>query len=301
MPTARLAEVEIYHEEHGSGEPVLLVPPSWWPCDTWNVVVVPLLSRYYRTIIFEPRGTGRSSHPDHGYTISQFARDSIELLQQLGVSRCHAVGFALGGEIAQAMAIERPDIVATLTMAATGPGSKSLQGGRREASSEGEREIQHLGFERFIRSHVENDTMAFGPTFYKEHPDVVAALSQHLLDEGFSFTSLFTDLANPTSNQIYMNIGYQPLAGQFLYKTAATGKLLATLAGGKPAVVFNDHAFKGFDYFLQSLLFVIGWALAMVVASCSRLKTYRLRSFASVTCGERVIMASISSNTASLS
>jgi predicted GNAT family acetyltransferase len=40
----------------------------------------------------------------------------------------------------------------------------------------------------------------------------VAALSQRLLDEGFSFTSLFTDLANPTSNQIYMNIGYQPLA-----------------------------------------------------------------------------------------
>jgi RimJ/RimL family protein N-acetyltransferase len=40
----------------------------------------------------------------------------------------------------------------------------------------------------------------------------VAALSQRLLDSGFSFTSLFTDLANPTSNQIYMNIGYQPLA-----------------------------------------------------------------------------------------
>ena len=40
----------------------------------------------------------------------------------------------------------------------------------------------------------------------------VAALSQRLLDEGFSFTSLFTDLANPTSNQIYMKMGYQPLA-----------------------------------------------------------------------------------------
>lgn len=180
MPTARLAEVEIYYEEHGSGEPVLLVPPSWWPCDTWNVVVVPFLSRYHRTIIFEPRGTGRSSHPDHGYTINQFARDAVELLRQLGISRCHAVGFALGGEIAQAMAIERPDMVATLTMAATGPGSKSLHGGRREASAEGEREINELGFERFIRSHVENDTMAFGAIFFREHPDVVAALGQAL-------------------------------------------------------------------------------------------------------------------------
>jgi len=178
MPKAKLAEVEIYYEEHGSGELVLLVPPSWWPSDTWNVVVVPFLSRQYRTISFEPRGTGRSSHADHGYTISQFARDSIELLQQLGISRCHVVGFALGGEIAQAIAIEQPDLVATLTLAATGPGSKSLHGGRREASDENE--IRHVGFERFIRSHVENDTTAFSVTFYREHPEVVAALGQAL-------------------------------------------------------------------------------------------------------------------------
>ena len=46
----------------------------------------------------------------------------------------------------------------------------------------------------------------------------VAALSQHLLDEGYAFTSLFTDLANPTSNSIYMQIGYQPLADFDKYK-----------------------------------------------------------------------------------
>ena len=43
-------------------------------------------------------------------------------------------------------------------------------------------------------------------------------------------------------------IGYEPLEPQFLYKTAATGKLLACLAGGKPGVIFNDHAFKKYDY-----------------------------------------------------
>ena len=40
----------------------------------------------------------------------------------------------------------------------------------------------------------------------------VAALSQKLLDDGFAFTSLFTDLANPTSNSIYQRMGYRPLA-----------------------------------------------------------------------------------------
>lgn len=39
----------------------------------------------------------------------------------------------------------------------------------------------------------------------------VALLSQYLLDEGYKFCSLFTDLSNPTSNSIYMKIGYRPV------------------------------------------------------------------------------------------
>ncbi|MBO9128949.1 GNAT family N-acetyltransferase [Bacillus sp. 165] len=37
----------------------------------------------------------------------------------------------------------------------------------------------------------------------------VAALTQVLLDAGYQTTSLYTDLANPTSNKIYMEIGYE--------------------------------------------------------------------------------------------
>ena len=50
MPTALLNDVELYYETEGNGEPVLLVPPSWWPSDTWKVGVVPALSKRYRTI-----------------------------------------------------------------------------------------------------------------------------------------------------------------------------------------------------------------------------------------------------------
>ncbi len=38
-----------------------------------------------------------------------------------------------------------------------------------------------------------------------------AHLSQRLLDEGYDYCTLFTDLANPTSNSIYQKIGYQPV------------------------------------------------------------------------------------------
>jgi predicted GNAT family acetyltransferase len=40
----------------------------------------------------------------------------------------------------------------------------------------------------------------------------VAALSQRLLEVGYKFCCLFTDLDNPTSNRIYMEVGYQPVS-----------------------------------------------------------------------------------------
>jgi uncharacterized protein len=40
---------------------------------------------------------------------------------------------------------------------------------------------------------------------------LVAELSQRLLEEGYQFCTLFTDLANPTSNRIYQKIGYRPV------------------------------------------------------------------------------------------
>lgn len=40
----------------------------------------------------------------------------------------------------------------------------------------------------------------------------VAALSQRMLDGGYLFCTLFTNLANPTSNDIYQQIGYRPVA-----------------------------------------------------------------------------------------
>lgn len=180
MPKAKLSEIELYYEENGTGDPVLLCPPSWWPSDTWKVAVVPLLSKHFRTIIFDCRGTGYSSKPDHGYTVKQFANDGAELLENLKIARCHAVGFALGGQIAQALAIARPDLVATLTIAAAGAGTKATDGGPRVIRNTDEEEISAHGFERFIRDHIENTHMAFNPKFFREHPQVVKSLSDAL-------------------------------------------------------------------------------------------------------------------------
>jgi 3-oxoadipate enol-lactonase len=180
MPTTKIGDIDMYYEEQGQGEPVLLAPPSWWPSDTWKVGVVPFLSKRYRTIIFDCRGTGYSSKPTEGYTIAQFAKDCAGLLGHLKIARCHAVGFALGGQIVQALAIDRPDLVATLTIAAAGAGMKATSGAPREVRNADEEEIRAHGFEAFIRGHIENTHMAFNAEFYRDHPDVVKALSDAL-------------------------------------------------------------------------------------------------------------------------
>lgn len=46
----------------------------------------------------------------------------------------------------------------------------------------------------------------------------VAALSQLMLEKEYQFCCLFTDLANPTSNKIYQNIGYQPICDFTKYR-----------------------------------------------------------------------------------
>lgn len=180
MPTKQVNGVQIYFEMQGSGEPILLVPPNWWPGATWNVGVVPALSKHFRTIIYDGRGTGRSEKPKDGYTVKQFAEDGIELLKQLGVTRCHLVGFAIGGQIVQAMAIERPDLVASLTISTTGPGVRRLDGTMREVGPEALDEINKMGFEKYILEHIDNDHMAYNPEFYRSHREQAAELARAL-------------------------------------------------------------------------------------------------------------------------
>jgi predicted GNAT family acetyltransferase len=45
----------------------------------------------------------------------------------------------------------------------------------------------------------------------------VAALSQKLLDDGRKFCFLYTDLANPISNHVYLKIGYEPVTDATVY------------------------------------------------------------------------------------
>ncbi|GAA0811333.1 alpha/beta fold hydrolase [Spirilliplanes yamanashiensis] len=91
-----------------------------------------------RVIRYDHRDTGRStSYPagEPGYTGADLAADPLALLDALGVHRAHVVGLSMGGGIAQRIAIEHGDRVATLTLMSTSPGDveeEQEQGQRQE-------------------------------------------------------------------------------------------------------------------------------------------------------------------------
>ncbi|WP_233553073.1 pyrimidine utilization protein D [Teichococcus wenyumeiae] len=70
---------------------------------------VEALSRDYRVVLYDHRGTGANAGPlPGGYTIGHMAEDVIEILNALGAPRAHLLGHALGGLVALEVALRHP-------------------------------------------------------------------------------------------------------------------------------------------------------------------------------------------------
>jgi non-heme chloroperoxidase len=91
------APIELYYEDHGSGEPVVLV--HGWPLSSrsWENQVPALVDNGYRTITYDRRGFGQSSQPWDGYEYDTLAADLNRLLEHLELTGVTLVGFSMGG------------------------------------------------------------------------------------------------------------------------------------------------------------------------------------------------------------
>jgi non-heme chloroperoxidase len=94
------APIEIHYEDHGSGNPVVLI--HGYPLDgnSWERQERDLLANGYRVITYDRRGFGRSSQPTLGYDYDTFAGDLKALIEYLDLSDVVLVGFSMGtGEV----------------------------------------------------------------------------------------------------------------------------------------------------------------------------------------------------------
>jgi pimeloyl-ACP methyl ester carboxylesterase len=115
MPFATLNDVRLYYKEQGEGQPVLLLHNYFGTLEVWSAQR-DAFSRYYRVIIADARGHGRTLHPGGRLRLTDLAHDAAQLIRFLDIAPTHLVGSSLGAQTALHLAREEPHLVRTLAV-----------------------------------------------------------------------------------------------------------------------------------------------------------------------------------------
>jgi non-heme chloroperoxidase len=92
--------VDLYYEDHGSGQPVVLIHGYPLSGRAWDKQVPVLLAAGHRVITYDRRGFGKSSQPTTGYDYDTFAGDLHALMEALDLRDAVLVGHSMGtGEV----------------------------------------------------------------------------------------------------------------------------------------------------------------------------------------------------------
>ncbi len=103
--TENSGDIEIYYEDHGDGQPVVLIHGYPLNGRSWERQEQALLHAGYRVIAYDRRGWGRSSKPVTGHDYDTFAADLKALIDQLDLRDIALVGFSMGsGEVTRYLA-----------------------------------------------------------------------------------------------------------------------------------------------------------------------------------------------------
>jgi non-heme chloroperoxidase len=93
-------EIGLYYEDHGSGQPVVLIHGYPLNGRSWERQEPDLLAAGYRVIAYDRRGFGRSDRPAVGYDYDTFAADLNRLFEHLDLTGAVLAGFSMGtGEV----------------------------------------------------------------------------------------------------------------------------------------------------------------------------------------------------------
>ncbi|MDQ1397919.1 MAG: hypothetical protein QOG64_3178 [Acidimicrobiaceae bacterium] len=120
MATVTVDRAELYWEDGGSGQPLLLIQGLGFSSAMW-FRLLPALEERHRVIRYDARGIGRSEVSPGPYSIERMAADAMAVLDAAGEETAHVFGCSLGGIVAQEVAITYPDRVRSLILCCTHP------------------------------------------------------------------------------------------------------------------------------------------------------------------------------------
>lgn len=173
MPTITENGVELYYEEYGAGDALVLIQGLTYATPMWHWQI-PELQKYFRVIAFDNRGSGRSGKPDTPYSIRMFADDTVALMDTLGIKHAHVLGISMGGLIAQEVALSFPERVDRLVLCAT------LFGGATASPLDPGTLSYLMNYQEKVSDEVVRLEIAYGSGsgFTERHPDRVTRMVQ---------------------------------------------------------------------------------------------------------------------------
>lgn len=162
MPFVTANGIKIFYQQLGSGEDVVLIAGLGADHTTWLTTAHKLSSKF-RLTIFDNRGAGQTDSPSGSYTSQQMAKDTLALMQTLGINRAHIVGHSLGAYIAQYVAITAPEKVNKLVLI----GGKAYQDTLGKLRRENSIAMMHAAVDKRLR--LENSMLwIFGEKFLSD-------------------------------------------------------------------------------------------------------------------------------------
>jgi (E)-2-((N-methylformamido)methylene)succinate hydrolase len=169
-------------------DPVILIHGVGGNASNWDEIVPYLLRS--NAVTLDLRGHGSSPPIRSPITVFDFARDVAATMDRLNITTACVAGFSLGGQVAQALALEHPQRVRKLALIAT-------VSGRTEAERAGAQSRITLLKEKGLAAIAEvNRERWFTPRFQAEHPDKVQLrVSQLMQTDAESYLHAFTAFA----------------------------------------------------------------------------------------------------------
>jgi len=240
MPLIKANGININYEVHGKGEPVVLIGGLGSQLQSW-ATQIPIYSEYFKVIVFDNRGMGKTDKPDIEYSIEMMADDTVALVDSLKIKSASFIGKSMGGMIAQWIAIKYPHKVDKLVMGCTSAsrdevGNEIIKTGREIASKAGMKAVWLTAlFLGYSREYIENNIKSI-----KDNMSLVAESKENLIgylrQSGACENHDISDLVSQIKAQTLVMYGESdfitsPKKSQILAELITNSKLVGFKAG----------------------------------------------------------------------